>query len=417
MLRIRRRSALLALGTVAAAWGAGRLGLRRMARPADPDAPLSSEAAALVVAAWKGIDPARTLDAHVHLVGLGAGGTGCWTHPNTEQYLRHPITFTKFYVYRLAAGVDGEVDTDRRYVQRLVSLMEPQQPRGRLLLLPFDQVHDPDGTPRPELSQFFTPNDYALRVAREHPALFVPAASVHPYRRDAVDELNRCLEAGAVAVKWLPNSHRIDPSSPRCDALYRVLADRGVPIITHAGEEQAVEAEEAQRFGNPLHLRRALEAGVKVIVAHCASLGMDPDLDAPGDTKPWVPSFDLFLRMMGEERYRGRLFADLSALCQFNRCERPLREMLTRAELHGRCVHGSDYPLPAVNALVRTGKLESLGYLTADERRALNELDRHNPLLFDFTLKRTLRHREGDREHRFGAESFMVPPGLFPRLG
>jgi mannonate dehydratase len=210
-------------------------------------------------------------------------------------------------------------------------------------------------------------------------------------------------------VKWLPNAMNINPGSPRCDAFYRKLAELKMPLLTHAGEEQAVEGKEAQALGNPLHLRRALDAGVKVVVAHAASLGMGEDLDKPGTE---VSNFQLFLRLMQEERAKGLLHADFSAMAQFNRCGEPLRELLTREDLHPWLVHGSDYPLPAINALIRTGALEDLGYITSDERRALNELDRHNPIVFDFVLKRTLTVRQEGKTWRFPPSAFMVPQGL-----
>lgn len=40
-----------------------------------------------------------------------------------------------------------------------------------------------------------------------------------------------------------------------------------------------MEAEEAQRLGNPRLLRRPLDLGVKVIVAHAASLGQGSSRD------------------------------------------------------------------------------------------------------------------------------------------
>ena len=77
---------------------------------------------------------------------------------------------------------------------------------------------------------------------------------------------------------------------------------------------------------------------------------------------------------MEERRSTGLLHADFSALTQYNRCGEPLRQLLMREDLHPWLVHGSDYPLPAINALIRTGTLEDLGYITSDERRVLNEL-------------------------------------------
>ncbi|HPI23945.1 MAG TPA: amidohydrolase, partial [Spirochaetota bacterium] len=72
--------------------------------------------------------------------------------------------------------------------------------------------------------------------------------------------------------------------------------------------------------------------------------------------------------------------------------------ILERTDLHHRLVNGSDYPLPAVNVVIQTRVLARLGFITADERRCLNEIYRANPLLFDFVLKRTIRHpRTGAR--------------------
>jgi len=78
-------------------------------------------------------------------------------------------------------------------------------------------------------------------------------------------------------------------------------------------------------------------------------------------------------------------------MTQYNRIGRPLTTILSRADLHHRLVNGSDYPLPAVNVLIRTGPLAKLGYIDADETEALREIYHYNPLLFDFVLKRTLK--------------------------
>jgi mannonate dehydratase len=150
---------------------------------------------------------------------------------------------------------------------------------------------------------------------------------------------------------------------------------------------------------------------VKVVVAHCASLGQNPDLDAGGPA-PWLDNFDLFVRLMNEEKWKGLLFGDVSAMTQVNRVGRPLQHLLEHPELHSRLVNGSDYPLPAINALMQTGAIVKAGFLTEDERTLLNEIDQHDPLLFDFVTKRTLH--VGTR--RFADGVFMARPELFPRL-
>jgi hypothetical protein len=132
------------------------------------------------------------------------------------------------------------------------------------------------------------------------------------------------------------------------------------------------------------------------------------DLDRSGTR----PSFELFLRLLDEPRSSGLLWGDLSALTQSNRCGEPLRYLLEHPELHPRLINGSDYPLCAIHALVRTGKLVSLGYLTREERVLLNEVDQHNPLWFDLAVKRTLRAPGGGGG--FSLEVFLSRPGLFP---
>jgi predicted TIM-barrel fold metal-dependent hydrolase len=388
-------------------------GCFRLARPGAADKPLSEAARAMWRHAWSDLDAREVLDTHVHVVGIGEGGTGCWVNPTALQTLAHPIQAARFDIYKTAAGVKDETRADSEYLDTLAWRAGSPLVHGRYLLLAFDYAHDERGQRQPELSEFYTPNTYITRLARERPDLFVACASVHPYRPDAIDELERAAEAGAVAVKWLPNAMRIDPSSEKCDRFYEALARLKLPLLSHAGEEKAVDSGDAQRFGNPLLLRRPLEHGVRVIVAHCASLGQNPDLDAPGT--PWVDNFDLFARLMDEPKWNGQLFGEVSAMAQANRAGRPLETVLTRTDWHPRLLNGSDYPLPAINVVVRTQTLKEHGFITANERLALNELDQHNPLMFDFVLKRTLRVVRKGVVFRFPPELFTARD-VFPRL-
>jgi mannonate dehydratase len=400
-LLTRRR----AVGALAAAGGlalGGRLALPRLLRRGPPSA-LDDETRAFVERCFAGLDRARVWDSHAHLVGLGRGGTGCDIGPELRSPVRHPLKNLQFDVYMAASGVTDEANADEAYLHRLLQLHQLANPDGKLLLLAFDRYVDADGTEQPARSEMYTPNDYVLAVAKAHPQVRA-CASVHPYRRDAVDRLQGAHDGGALAVKWLPNAMGIDPASPRCDPFYRRLAELGMPLITHAGRELAVDARDAQALGNPLRLRRPLDAGVRVVAAHFASLGDDEDLDRGGGAR--VASFDLLLRLFGERAYARTLFADISAITQVNRCERPLRTLLTSPDLHPRLVNGSDYPLPAIDPVISTRKLVRLGYLTPDERRLCNRVFDANPLLFDFVVKRTLKVKDAGRTHQFAPSIF-----------
>jgi len=178
-------------------------------------------------------------------------------------------------------------------------------------------------------------------------------------------------------------------------------------LLTHTGEEKAVSSGGAQPLGNPLRVRRALDASLTVIMAHCAGLGRSEDLDHPGKK---ARNFDLFLRLMDEDRYRGRLFADISAMILVSRMPRPLRALLNRPDIQPRLVNGSDYPLPAINLVIWTSQIAAMGMITFNERKSLNEIYRVNPLLFDFVLKRTLRDPRTGR--KLAPELFPENPGL-----
>jgi mannonate dehydratase len=174
--------------------------------------------------------------------------------------------------------------------------------------------------------------------------------------------------------------------------------------LCHTGEEQAVQSDEWQELGNPLRLRRALDKGVRVVAAHCASLGSVRDLDDPMDRR--VSAFDALLRMLNDKRWEKNLFADISAMTQVQRAGRPLRDMLVARHLHSRLLYGSDYPLPAIDPLVSTRLLEGDGYITGAERTVLNRIYARNPLLFDFILKRRLRIEHMNASYAFDKKVF-----------
>lgn len=374
-------------------------------QPEELDHKLSDKSADLVKFAFDEIDSARLVDHHVHVAGLGAGGT--FVNAKMRTW-RHPFHRLKFKVYMSSAGADNEAKADTQLVDRLVRLVGHIRGHGKHRLLGFDKNYRPDGSVNLEKTEFYVPNEYVFELAQQHPDMFIPNISVNPYRSDALAELEKWAQRGARVVKWLPNAMGINPSDPKCDPFYEKMKELDLILLSHGGEEKAVEAEEDQKLGNPLLLRRALDYGVRVIVAHCAGLGTNEDLDSKD--REQRHNFDLFLRLMDEKRYKGLVFGEISAMTQFNRIGKPLQTILEREDLQERLVNGSDYPLPAVNILIRTKPLVKQGYLTSAEGESLKEIYDYNPLLFDFVLKRSLKHPQTSK--RLPASVFMVNPSL-----
>jgi predicted TIM-barrel fold metal-dependent hydrolase len=372
--------------------------------PMKKKAELSPKAQELIENAFNGPNPRCLLDVHVHLVGVGSGHTGAWVNPHMNSLLS-PYKKLQYNVYMSASGIKSYETADHDYLERLMILLRAEPRLGRVLLFGFDYHYDENGERNLEKSSFYIPNDYVEKVANEHPDLFVPVISVHPDRPDAIAELTKWAKKGVKFIKWLPNAQRIDASLEKHRAYYDIMLRYGMTLIGHTGEERAVEGEENQRLGNPLLFKFPLDMGVKVIMAHAASLGQCEDFETEG--KPHVACFDLFWRMFTSPKYKKNLFTELSGMTLHTRIGKPILTLLEHPEYADRIMNGSDYPLPAINILYRTGQLQDLGYLTEEERTALNEVYEYNPLAFDFVMKRTMRHPVTKRP--FPAKTFEAP--------
>lgn len=365
-----------------------RLGGDFKFEPEDAELLMSDSARALVNAAYKDIPPGSLRDHHTHMITLGQNDNDGYINEKMLSWM-HPTHRAKAMVYMSGAGVDDQDQADIQYISRYLRLVRATPNPGKQYIFAFDQHYNKDGTVDVASTEFYVPNDYVARVAKQFPNEFIPVMSVHPYRKDALQAVRTWADQGMRMIKWLPNAHGIDPADPEIEDYYNLMRELGLVLLTHIGEEQAVESEEDQALGNPLRFRRPLDMGVKIVMAHCGSLGENEDLDNPGTGSQ--PSWKLFLRLMDEPAYEDRLFGDISAMTQFNRLPTPMTAMLQRPDLFPRLVNGSDYPLPAVNVVIHLSKLQSEGFITEAQIEPLREIYDYNPLMFDFVLKRSLR--------------------------
>lgn len=350
------------------------------------EVPANLQTDPVIAAAWRGLDPANVLDAHCHVFGDGDSGSGLWFNPMMERIWRpHLYMQRKFYMN--ASCVDDRPGRrDSSFVERLRAQCDAMPAGFRVLLFAFDWAHDGNGVPDREHSTFYVPDAYVAGLAARHPERFRWAASIHPYDPRAIDRLEAAAAGGALAVKWLPSAQGMDPADARCDRFYAKLAALRMPLVSHAGDERAVVGF-GEHLGNPLRLRRPLDAGVRVVVAHCASLGMGRDTDRGGDAL--VPNFDLFARLMDMAQYRANLVGEISAITQANRMP-VIPALLARPDWQDRLVNGSDYPLPGVVPLISLPALVDAGMLDPRAVEPLRRIRDYNSLLFDLALKRSL---------------------------
>lgn len=267
----------------------------------------------------------RRIDCHVHLIGDGSSGSGCWLRMRT---FAHRL-MARIIVHE--CGLPGSAlrdGLDAGLEDRLVWMVRDSS-LDAVVLLGQDIPHTHDGEPLPEQGAFYVPNTHLLEVCAKHPDLFIPAVSIHPSRRDAMEELDRCIAAGARVLKLLPNCLNIDYSSPKHRPFWEKMAAARMILLSHTGGELSLPVMN-QKLADPKLLRHPLECGVTVIAAHCAGRSGFNDPDYTDDL------LEMFAKW-------PRLYGDSSALCSPIRC-RTLPKILHEPARY-RVIHGSDFPI------------------------------------------------------------------------
>jgi uncharacterized protein len=268
----------------------------------------------------------KPIDMHVHLVGNGRQGSGCWLR--VKGWHRPLAGFMLRHIGLRCSLTSAEFD--QLYVENLARMVRDSS-LGAIVLLAQEQVYYEDGRLMEGAGSFHVPNDYVLNLAREHPE-FLPAVSIHPARADALDELDRCIERGAVMMKCLPNCQNIDCCNPRYKPFWERMAQAGLPLLAHTGGEHTLPVVKPE-FANPELLRGPLDCGVTVIAAHCG-------------TKSGLFDPEYFYVFAGMTHRYPNLYGDTSAFSV------PIRGRHSRKclkdPLASRILHGSDFPVPVL---------------------------------------------------------------------
>jgi len=270
--------------------------------------------------------PRKMIDCHVHLAAFSEGSNGCYISPRMSG---SPVFKFLLWKHGLSGLTPGAAN--QRYIDNLLEELRASQYVGQAVLLGMDGVYDRKGRLDYQSTEFLVSNDYVLTTAQTYPNEFLAGVSINPQRRDALDELHRCAEAGATLVKILPNTQQFDPANQEFKPFYRALAKLRLPLLSHVGYEFSLISRD-QTLGDPNRLRLALDEGATVIAAHACSYGL----------LLYEKFHPTFLDLVN--RYPN-FYADISALTQPNRCKMLLL-LRQHPEVHHRLLFGTDYPLP-----------------------------------------------------------------------
>jgi predicted TIM-barrel fold metal-dependent hydrolase len=271
------------------------------------------------------------LDVHVHISATTAG------RGKMSPRLLKSIPF-RFMRWKF--GVKGEDESAEREIEaKLAETIAGAKKLDAAVVLAFDAVHDKEGRLDDANTHLYVTNDYVIELAGRHKNMLF-GCSVHPYRKDAVAEIEHCVKAGAVLCKWLPIVQNFNPADQRCIPFYEALAHYKLPLLSHTGGEKTLPCLDLS-VADPRLLLPAIERGVTVIAAHCGTRSV------PGETD-FLPHF----ARLAEQH--ENFFGDTAAL------DMPTRSyawhtLLRRPTLLKKIVHGSDWPIPAFPPFAELG--------------------------------------------------------------
>lgn len=234
----------------------------------------------------------------------------------------------KFMQWRF--GMDGRSPAAQQRVEDLlVETLSGTPELDAAVILAFDAVHSSDGQIDIDNTHLYVTNDYAHALCQKHSRMLF-GASVHPYRKDAISELERCVKLGAVLLKWLPITQNFNPADERCIPFYESLAHHKLPLLCHTGGEQSLPNLD-KSTADPMLLKPALDRGVTVIMAHCGSRSTLTETD-------FTPTF---IRLANEYEHCYGDTAALNLPTRWYAYDMVLRDKVASTKL----LHGSDWPI------------------------------------------------------------------------
>jgi len=246
----------------------------------------------------------------------------------------------------------------------------------RAVVLAIDSFHDDAGQADPGRTVLCVRNDEVAALCRRHPHLLF-GASVHPYRPDALIELERVAAQGACLVKWIPSAQNIVVDDARCIPFYEKLAELKLPLLSHTGIEHTLGAL-SNDLNHPRRLKLPLARGVIVIAAHCG-------------TRLFLYERSQFAAWCRLALDHERCFGDTGAF-GLPLHGGPLRRILADPVLGQRLLHGSDFPA----LVLPSWSMHTLGWQRARALAAIaNPLDRACALMQDLGAPAAVFERAG----------------------
>lgn len=276
----------------------------------------------------------KTVDIHTHLLSPGA---------------RFDRLFDRLTIRFFAKGLGVDparlrADPYGAYVEAMAGSIRDSRHIEKACLFGVDSRYDDRGREIDRDRTVCAMNEDVLAVAARYPDQFIPFFSVNPRRADALELIDRYLEAGCKGAKFLQNYWALDCNDERLMPYYEKLAQRGIPLIIHIGSEYTIDSD--ARYERPNMLALPIAAGVTVIAAHMGLGRVNHKLRLWRNFSKQPQHFDDdYFQLLEMLQTHDNLYADISAILAPMRA-RALRHLSEQTAVHAKILFGTDYPVP-----------------------------------------------------------------------
>ncbi len=273
------------------------------------------------------------IDFHVHLAGNGCCQSGIILG---KKFEKRP-TFLLLKKIQKITAEQMLTDIDLLWIKRIANFIENSPSLTKAVPLCLDSVYSEEGIELINAIQMYIPNTWGHKVAKMFPKSLLFGASIHPYRKDALNELESCKNNNAFLIKWLPSMMGIDPESQLCTSFYEALKAYKIPLLSHTDTEHTFGLPEKKWaiYNHVEKLKKPLEAGVVVIAAHA------------GTPSQWEIALAL------AKKYEN-FYLDTSGLFNPTRARSAVKLFANAHNtiLKERLLFATDWPVPAIPLLL-----------------------------------------------------------------
>ena len=207
------------------------------------------------------------IDCHVHLAALPDGDNGCFISPKCSK---PALSFSPVETRPFSGpSARSQPEISRPSADGTARLTACR----KRCCSAWMAIYDRTGLLNRQHTDFLISNDYVFKTVRGLSGYVSCRSPINPQREDAVDEVHRCADAGAVLVKVFPNAQHFDPADENTDRFTGRWHNEVALLESCRLRIQSDRQGSIARGSRPAPAR-ALEEGVTVIAAHACSYGL-----------------------------------------------------------------------------------------------------------------------------------------------